>query len=162
MFASAKIEVGLRADGRPAPTGVEGKYNCPMHPEVITEGPGTCPLCGMDMTKIPGAPGRPGGESLLAVPVSAVLDSGTRRLVYVDRGAEGFVPFDVTLGSRAGEYYPVIAGLKEGDRVAVRGNFLLDSQFQIRGLPSLLHPKGAAQAGGHDGHAAPAPEGHKH
>ncbi len=169
MFASTRIEVGLGADGRPAPTGVEGKYTCPMHPEVLADGPGVCPLCGMEMKKIPGVPGKPAAEGVLAVPVSAVLDSGTRRLVYVDRGATGIVPVEVTLGPRAGEFYAVLGGLKEGDRVVVRGNFLLDSQFQIQGLPSLLNPKGAAPATGHEGHGAPPapkpvpqPEGHKH
>lgn len=165
MFASARIEVGLRADGRPAPTGVEGKYHCPMHPEVLAEGPGACPLCGMGMKKIPGTSEKPASEGILAVPASAVLDSGTRRLVYVDRGAGGFVPVEVTLGPRAGDYHVVVGGLKEGDRVVVRGNFLIDSQFQIRGLPSLLHPKGAASPAGHEGHGAPPappPEGHKH
>jgi hypothetical protein len=70
--------------------------------------------------------------------------------------------------------------LKEGDRVAVRGNFLLDSQFQIRGLPSLFyehcqapaagHPHGvpagkttpAAKPTGHEEHATPKPVEHKH
>lgn len=169
MFASARMEVGLLADGRPAPTGVEGKYNCPMHPEVLADGPGTCPLCGMEMKKIPGVPGKPAAEATLAVPVSAVLDSGTRRLVYVDRGSEGIVPVEVTLGPKAGDFYAVSAGLKEGDRVVVRGNFLLDSQFQIQGLPSLLHSKGTAPATGHEGHGATPgskpqgqPEGHPH
>jgi Cu(I)/Ag(I) efflux system membrane fusion protein len=103
---------------------------------------------------------------VLAIPASAVLDSGTRRLVYVERTPGRFAPVDVSLGPRAGEYFPVTAGLKEGERVVVRGNFLLDSQFQIQGLPSMLHPQGNAPAGGHEGHgpAKPAPpkEGHKH
>jgi hypothetical protein len=87
---------------------------------------------------------------VLAVPAAAVLDSGTRTLVYVERAQGEFVPAVVQLGSRAGEFYPVLAGLQQGDRVAVRGNFLLDSQFQIRGLPSLLYPEGTVGGGGHD------------
>ena len=46
------------------------------------------------------------------------------------------------------------SGLKEGDRVAVRGNFLLDSQFQISGLPSLFYEHGQAPAAGHQHGAA--------
>ena len=85
---------------------------------------------------------------------------------------------EAKLGPRAGDFYPVLAGLKEGDKVAVRGNFLLDSQFQIQGLPSLFYAKGQAPAAGHqhggateskppaaaghEGHAAPKPFEHKH
>jgi hypothetical protein len=52
--------------------------------------------------------------------------------------------------------------VKEGDRVVVRGNFLLDSQFQIAGLPSLFYPTGQAPPTGHAGHggmAMPATKG---
>jgi membrane fusion protein, copper/silver efflux system len=166
MFASARIEVGLLADGRPAPPGIEGKYSCPMHPEVLADAPGACPLCGMALKRIPGSPRAPAPDVVLAVPASAVLDSGTRRLVYLERGPGEFLPAEVTLGPKSGEYFPVVSGLKEGDRVVVRGNFLLDSQFQIQGLPSLLHPKGSAPPAAHEGHGAPKPapaqEGHKH
>lgn len=166
MFASARIEVGLRADGRPAPTGVEGKYACPMHPEVLVDAPGACPLCGMGLKQIPGSPRPPAADAVLAVPASAILDSGTRRLVYLERAPGEFVPVEIIIGPKAGDYFPVVSGLKEGDRVVVRGNFLLDSQFQIQGQPSLLHPKGLMPAGPHEGHAAPKAvtpvEGHKH
>ena len=166
MFASARIEVALRADGRPASTGIEGKYACPMHPEIVAAVSGACPLCGMALKQVPGTPGPTAPEAVLAIPASAVLDSGTRRLVYVERAPGRFAPVEVSLGPRAGEVFPVTSGLREGERVVVRGNFLLDSQFQIQGLPSLLHSQGNAPAGGHEGHgpAKPAPpkEGHKH
>ncbi len=174
MFVSAKIQVRLQADGRPAPTGLEGKWSCPMHPEVVTDAAGACPQCGMPLVQMPGrpAPGaavytcpmhteirqeKPGlcpkcggmelekeivptGEDLLAVPASAVLDSGTRKIVYVETAPGEYLPMEPVLGPRAGDYYPVLSGLSEGDKVAVRGNFLLDSQFQIQGRPSLLNP----------------------
>jgi hypothetical protein len=47
------------------------------------------------------------------------------------------------LGPRTGDYYPVISGLAESDRVVVRGNFLIDSQFQVTGKASLLYPQGS-------------------
>jgi membrane fusion protein, copper/silver efflux system len=72
-----------------------------------------------------------------------VLDSGQRTLVYVEREKGLYESRDVTLGPKAGEYYPVLQGLKEGEFVAVRGNFLLDSQAQISGSPSLFYPHGA-------------------
>jgi Cu(I)/Ag(I) efflux system membrane fusion protein len=84
----------------------------------------------------------PTAEEPLVVPVSAVLDSGARRLVWVEREPGRYEAALVVLGPRAGALYPVLAGLKEGDRVVVRGNFLLDSQSQIEGKPSLLFPDG--------------------
>jgi len=83
---------------------------------------------------------------VLAVPVSAVLDSGTRRLVYLEKARGEFVPAEISIGPRAGEFYAVVSGLHEGDHVALRGNFLLDSQFQIKGLPSVLSTEGLAPA----------------
>jgi Cu(I)/Ag(I) efflux system membrane fusion protein len=154
MFAHVRIRVPLLADGKPAPTGVEGQYTCPMHPEILQKEAGRCPICGMDLRQIPGEPAtgiaEGHAEEVLAVPATAVLDSGARTLVYVEREKGEFVPAVVQLGPRAGEFYPVLAGLKQGDRVAVRGNFLLDSQSQIRGLPSLLYPEGTVGGSGHD------------
>ena len=153
MFVQAGIRVPLLADGKPAPTGIEGQYTCPMHPEILQKEAGKCPICGMDLRRIPGEPATSTTavhtDEVLAVPAAAVLDSGARTLVYVEQAKGEFVPAVVQLGPRAGDFYPVLAGLQHGDRVAVRGNFLLDSQFQIRGLPSLLYPGGTV-GGGHD------------
>ncbi len=180
MFVSATIRVPVLADGRPAPTGLGGQFTCPMHPQVLAPKAGECPHCSMALTVIPGSPGKPAETelSVLALPGSAVLDGGVRKLVYVERSRGEFIPVEVTLGARAGDFYPLLGGLKEGDRVAVRGNFLLDSQFQIQGLPSLFYADGQAPAAGHqhgdpadaapsapkgpEGHAPPKPVGHKH
>lgn len=182
MYVSAVIRAALQSDGRPAPTGVEGQWSCPMHPLVVLPKAGECPVCKMPLVQIPGtlASAQPAGsQHLLAVPVAAVLDSGLRTLVYVERSKGEFAPVEVTLGPRAGDYYPVLAGLAGGERVAVRGNFLLDSQLQVQGLPSLFYPQGQASAtghqhggtlapaggaksAGHEGHDAPKPPEHKH
>ena len=98
---------------------------------------------------------KPEDELVLAVPATAVLDSGLRKIAYIERAPGEYVAAELKLGSRAGDFYPVLAGLKEGDRVAVRGNFLLDSQAQISGLPSLFYEHGQAPATGHQ-HGAPA------
>ena len=115
------------------------------------------PVCKMALTQIPAAAvaAKPEDELIVAVPVTAVLDSGVRKIAYVERAPGKYVPAALKLGSRAGDFYPVLGGLKEGDRVAVRGNFLLDSQFQISGLPSLFYEHGQAPAAGHQ-HGAPA------
>lgn len=152
LFVSAVIRAQLLANGEPAPTGLEGKYWCPMHPSVVKDKPGTCPLCGMELTEIPGGPAREPSEEdqlVLVVPVTAVLDSGLRKLVYVERSKGEFVPREIKTGPRSGDFYPVFEGLEEGEKVAARGNFLLDSQFQISGLPSLFYKEGQAGAVGH-------------
>lgn len=130
-------------------------WTCPMHPEVREAAPGRCPICKMKLVEAqPSATG-----DALAVPVTAVLDTGNRRVVYVEREPGKYEAREVTLGPRAGDYYPALSGLAEGDRVVVHGNFLLDSQAQIEGKPSLLFPKGlsweAPPPAGHEGHAAP-------
>ena len=157
MFVSATIRAGLLANGQFAPTGVEGKWTCLMHPQVLEAKDGPCPVCKMALTQIPAAAvaAKPEDELIVAVPVTAVLDSGIRKIAYVERAPGKYVPAALKLGSRAGDFYPVLDGLKEGDRVAVRGNFLLDSQFQISGLPSLFYEHGQAPSAGHQ-HGAPA------
>jgi Cu(I)/Ag(I) efflux system membrane fusion protein len=175
MFVSAVIRSQLLADGSPAPTGLEGKFSCPMHPSVIESVAGKCRICGMELVQIPGTPGGPVAEKdqlVLAVPASAVLDSGLRKLVYVERAKNQFAAVEITTGPRADDWFPVFAGLKEGDRVAVRGNFLLDSQFQISGLPSLFyehgqvgvsgHPHQGSTSSGQTGQPTPTPAEHKH
>ncbi|MCI0683745.1 MAG: efflux RND transporter periplasmic adaptor subunit [Gemmataceae bacterium] len=189
MYASAAIEVRIRPDGTPAPTGLEGKYICPMHPEVVRDKPGDCNICDMPLERVPdikpvqlkkdahaghdhaAAPGRkktpkkaepPPQGKVLAIRSSAVLDTGRRQVAYRlnDDGAYELV--ELTLGPRAtgkddsgrtGVYYPVLSGLKPGEFVVVRGGFLLDSQRQIEGMPSLLFPGGQAGANLHAGHA---------
>ena len=54
MFVSASIRAELLADGKPAPTGVEGKWTCPMHPLVLLPQAGSCPECQMPLVQIPG------------------------------------------------------------------------------------------------------------
>jgi hypothetical protein len=73
------------------------------------------------------------GQQGLAVPRSAVVDTGTRKLVYVAKGNGVFEAHEVQLGSVGDDYYSVLAGLRDGDRIVTEGNFLLDSQTRISG-----------------------------
>jgi len=116
-------------------------WTCSMHPEVREAGPGQCPTCHMNLIQ---AKAVATGDAL-AVPATAVLDTGNRKVVYVEREPGKYEARELTVGPRAGGFYPVLSGLAEGDRVVVHGNFLLDSQAQIEGKPSLLFPKGLAQ-----------------
>jgi Cu(I)/Ag(I) efflux system membrane fusion protein len=72
-------------------------------------------------------------ENALAVPRSAVIDTGNHTLVYVAHGNGVFEAKVVQLGAAAGDYYPVLAGLRGGERVVTEGNFMLDSQTHITG-----------------------------
>ncbi len=87
----------------------------------------------------------PLGE-VLAVPESAVVDTGRRTIVFVEMEPGMFMPVRVKLGRRAEGYYEVKHGLKEGQKVVVKGTFLLDSEAQIKGV------YGEGTGGGHHHH----------
>jgi Cu(I)/Ag(I) efflux system membrane fusion protein len=85
----------------------------------------------------------PGGEHLvLAIPKDAVLDTGTRKIVWVDKGNQEFEGRKVQVGpeataevkGRESKFYPVLQGLSEGEVVVTKANFLIDSQSQITGI----------------------------
>ena len=73
----------------------------------------------------------PVGQDVLAIPRSAVLDTGTRQIVYVAKSNGEFEGRQVQLGTPGNDYYPVLAGLKEGERIVSQGSFLIDSQTRI-------------------------------
>lgn len=161
MFAEALIRVRLLPDGRPAPTGIEGKFACPMHPYINSDEAGRCSVCDMPLEQVPGGSrlAELGVDpKVLAVPYTAVLTTGQRQLVYVEVASGEYHLVEPRLGPRTGDYYPVIEGLEAGWRVVTRGSFLLDSQFQIAGHPSLLYPEGIQGGGvGHDHGGSTAP-----
>ncbi|TVM00781.1 MAG: hypothetical protein CV087_12280 [Candidatus Brocadia sp. WS118] len=105
-------------------------YACPMHHEVVSDEPGNCNTCGMNLEKTTQA---------LAIPATAVLDTGIRKIVYLDKGNGHYVGKEVALGPKAGDYYPVLEGLEEGDKVVTSANFLIDSQSQLTGGASALY-----------------------
>jgi membrane fusion protein, copper/silver efflux system len=69
---------------------------------------------------------------VLAVAESAVLDSGTRQAVLIDKGDGRFEPRDVKLGHRGGGYVEVRDGISEGDLVVVSANFLIDAESNLK------------------------------
>lgn len=242
MFATATIHVRLRADGTPEPTGLEGMFVCPMHPEVLQRSAGKCSICEMPLEKVPergsklgnheartkratadkssggarddanekqdhsghaktriAAPKEPESHAghvaqpsiaknaasdagVLAIPVTAVLDTGRRRITYRRTVDGAYELVELKLGPRAHslddsgkrrEFFVVLDGVKEGDRVVSQSGFLLDSQRQIEGMPSLLYPEGQAGTALHSGHGGsggaaptmeskPATGGHQH
>ena len=71
-------------------------------------------------------------QETLAVPVDAVLDSGSSRIVFVERGEGFFEPRSVTTGWRAGDQVQILSGLMAGERIVVSGNFLIDSESRMK------------------------------
>jgi hypothetical protein len=71
----------------------------------------------------------------LAVPAGAVIDTGERKVVFVERMPGMFDGVEVTLGRRSGDHYPVLRGLEPGERVVTAGAFLLDAETRLN--PSL-------------------------
>ena len=68
----------------------------------------------------------------LTVPAEAVLDAGERKTVFVDRGNGFFEPRQVTTGERNGNRIQILSGLKGDERVVTSGNFLIDSESQMK------------------------------
>src|SRR5262249_30787157 len=83
---------------------------------------------------------------VLAVPEAAVIDTGNRKVVYREAGPDLFEGVEVQLGSRCGAFYPVIHGLKEGNRVATAGSFLIDAETRLT-AGARSHYFGARGAG---------------
>ena len=99
----------------------------------------------------------------LAIPEQAMMDTGTRKLVFVKQGEGIFVPREVTVGPRADGYYPVVSGLHEGELIVASPTFLLDSESKLRamtegesmaGMKHEAKPEAAkpAAGGAHAGH----------
>ncbi|MBK7293802.1 MAG: efflux RND transporter periplasmic adaptor subunit [Holophagaceae bacterium] len=86
-------------------------------------------------------PGRKG----LIVPLDAVLDAGTTKVVFVALGEGKFEPREVTTGTTVGERVEIRSGLQAGDAVVVRANFLVDSESRLKAALAQLGRKAAAQ-----------------
>ena len=86
-----------------------------------------------------------GGDSDgLAVPLSAVIDSGSRQVVFVDLGNGHYEPRDVKLGRKGDGLAEVLSGVSEGEKVVVNGNFLIDSESNLQSaLKSFKAPSAA-------------------
>jgi Cu(I)/Ag(I) efflux system membrane fusion protein len=74
---------------------------------------------------------RTNSAKALVVPKEAVLDTGLRQLVFLDRGQGVYQPYPVKLGRRSQDQVEVLDGIKEGDRVVTSANFLLDAESKL-------------------------------
>ena len=95
-----------------------------------------------------------GKAGVLAVPDSAVIDSGTRQVVLVQRAEGLFEPREVRLGRRGDGYAEVLQGIAEGEQVVVRANFLIDAESNLRAALGGFGESAPAPASvpGHEGH----------
>ncbi len=82
----------------------------------------------------------------VSVPASAVLDSGVRKVVFVETQPNHFEPRVVEVGQRSADRVEIVSGIQEGEHVVVRANFLLDSESRLRGALSGM--SGNHQHGG--------------
>lgn len=75
--------------------------------------------------------------SKLVVPDDAIIDTGTRQIVYVDKGEGYFEPREIMPGMKTGGFTEVLMGLKAGEKVASSATFLIDSEAQLKGVTPL-------------------------
>ena len=100
-----------------------------MHPEIVKDSPGECDVCGMPLVRAESlgyvAVDADDKSKPLVIPVTAALVTGTRAIVYVELPGTDEPTFEgreIVLGPRAGDYYLVRSGLKEGEMVVTNGN----------------------------------------
>ena len=116
---------------------------CPRHPHVITKEAGKCPVTGQALvpTSKYGYVSQSIAESeALTVPRDAVLMAGQHSVLYVETEPGRFEIRNVVLGPTCGDQIVILKGVNQGEQVATRGNFLIDSQMQLAGNPSLIDP----------------------
>ncbi|MGF1582047.1 MAG: efflux RND transporter periplasmic adaptor subunit [Gemmataceae bacterium] len=148
-YANATILVPVAPTGKVYDAELAGKWISPMHPQIIREKPGKCPICNMALvpatrfgySKEPMPP--PQG---LVLPRRAILHAGKYSVVYVETQPGRFEIRPVILGPVLNGSVVVKKGVEEGEEVAVDGNFLIDSQMQLAGKPSLIDPTRAIKA----------------
>jgi membrane fusion protein, copper/silver efflux system len=101
----------------------------------------------------------------VVVPATALIDTGSRQVVWVESSPGMFEPREVKIGERTGDQVQLLSGLKPGEKVAVSGGYLIDSEAQLKGgggghenMPGMKmdekKPATPAQEG-HEGHGAP-------
>jgi Cu(I)/Ag(I) efflux system membrane fusion protein len=142
-YATASVFLPIGQRGEVYDADLAGRWISPMHPQIIRDQPGECPICGMDLV----ATSRYGYSdvsvertSSLYVPRSAVLMAGSNSVVYVETEPGRFEIRPVTLGPILKDRVIIQSGLEEDELVATAGNFLIDSQMQLAGKPSLIDP----------------------
>ncbi|GAB5444697.1 MAG: hypothetical protein Fues2KO_50460 [Fuerstiella sp.] len=150
-FANASISVPVasshvaEADVPPEIYDAElaDKWISPRHPHIVASGPGKCPVCAVDLVPASefGFASVPQiSDEVLTVPRNAVLMAGKHSVVYVETDPGRFEIRNVVPGPGIDDEIVVLQGLAADEHVAISGNFLIDSQMQLAGNPSLIDP----------------------
>ncbi len=142
-YAAASITLPIGPQGKVYDADLAGKWISPMHPQIVRAESGQCPICGMDLvpTSKYGFTDEPIPQpESLHVPRPAVLLAGGNSVVYVEILPGEFEIRPVTIGPILRDKIVILEGLKAGESVATAGNFLIDSQMQLAGKPSLIDP----------------------
>ena len=146
-YAKAKIEIPLSGiageHGEFYDPELADKWISPRHPHIVATSKGECPICGIGLVPAAqfGFASQPSASrNALVVPRDAVLMAGNNSVIYVETENGRFEIRRVVLGPTSGDKIVVLSGVKLGEQVATRGNFLIDSQMQLAGNPSLIDP----------------------
>jgi len=99
---------------------------------------------------------------VVTVPLSAVIDSGTRQIVLVQQGEGRFEPRSVKLGERSDNYVEVLAGVKDGEAVVVAANFLIDAESNLKAAVGGFGEAGKTASAPAATASAPAPKAAGH
>ena len=75
-------------------------------------------------------------ESTIVIPLSAVIDTGKRQVVWVESSPGMFEPREVQVGQKNNDNIQILSGINPGDKVAVSGAYLIDSESQLKGNSS--------------------------
>jgi Cu(I)/Ag(I) efflux system membrane fusion protein len=147
-FRSKTASSPTARSGRSTSTSIEEQKICPVTEAKLGSMGEPIPVqlasrkvwvcCGGCPDKLRAEPARylarlePGpADGILSVPESAVIDTGDRKIVYVEAEPGVFEGRQVVLGARIGDRFPVIEGLSPGDRVAASGAFLIDAETRL-------------------------------
>jgi Cu(I)/Ag(I) efflux system membrane fusion protein len=87
-----------------------------------------------------------GTENAIAVPASAVIDSGTRRVVLLAKGEGRYEPREVKIGRKGDGFVEIRDGVSEGDKVVVNGNFLIDAESNLQAALKAFSEPAATEA----------------
>lgn len=168
---------------RPASLSVEEQKNCPVTTlklgsmgdpiQVEVEGRKVWTCCGACPPKLKAQPAKflarlepAPRDEVLSVPESAVIDTGSRKIVYVEAEPGVFEGRVVVLGTRIGDRFPVLDGLAPGEKVAAAGAFLIDAESRLNPAAASAEAKDGTpkQAGDAPARSASAttPGAHRH
>ena len=142
-YAEATITIPIGPEGEIYDKDLAGKWISPMHPQIIRDQPGPCPVCGMQLvpTTRYGYAATPVDQPVsVTIPRSALLLAGQNSVAYVETEAGRFELRVVKIGPFLKNNVVILEGIEPGEQVATSGNFLIDSQMQLAGKPSLIDP----------------------